>query len=185
MRFKLFVFIGCLLLSKNANAQNGSVSIQPIYDTQVHLAPSGDNFCELLMQLVSDASSGFSRAKGKQIETDANTEIWSANMGLPGAKTSSLIFTTLWQYEGVVYQGPSVDDIRVYYDKYKKLLDACLSSTGYDANSEKNMEPKLEKYPQQAYYKPSGEGARITMKADNADNTGTYTLTVNVFQVAR
>ncbi len=100
------------------------------------------NFCVVLTQLVNDASGDFSRAKGKEIEVHSDISIWTTNMGLPGMVTSSLLFTTSWQYEGVIYQGSSVKDMQTYYDRYKKLLEGCLPVKGYFLSSEANTEPQ-------------------------------------------
>ena len=183
MKLKYCLVVLCSLLTFNAIAQNGSVSITPIYDTVAKTDMAGDgNFCSALKQLINDANKGFARAKGKEIEVHAETAIWSSNMGIPGAKTSSLIFTSSWQYEGVMYLGNSAADMRSYYDKYKKLVSGCLQDEGYDLKTEKNMEPKLNSYPELIYSKPSWEAPRVTMKVEYTENTGTYTMSVNVWQ---
>ena len=185
MRLECFLFIGCVLLAFSADAQNGSVSIQPVYDKPAVKADetgAGD-FCKMIMKLAGDAPGNFTKTKGKEIEVHTEASIYSCNMALPGMVTSALIFTGSWQYEGIVYQGNSIEDMRIYYDKYKKLLDGCAAAQGYSlVDQQANADAKLNNYPGLYYRKPSKEGPFISMNVYYADNTGTYTLSVNVWQ---
>ena len=184
MILKYTLAVVCLILKINSIAQNGSVSILPIYDTtNISIEPNTDSFCVILNQIISDATGSFVHAKGKEIEVHSETSIWSSNTGLPGAVTSSLIFTTSWHYEGVIYMSNSADVVGAYYGKYKNLLEECLPAKGYHLSGEKNTEPKLEKYPNLVYTKSGKDKIpRITMEVDYSDNTGTNTLTINVWQ---
>ena len=183
---KYYLSIVCLLLTINSIAQNGSVSITPIYDTPVKSeTPAVNDFCGSMNQLINDAFGGFVKAKGKEIEVHSETAIWSSNMGLQGAVTSSLIFTISWHYEGIIYLGGSASDMATYYNKYKKLLGECLPGKGYDVSTEKNAAPKLGSYPGIIYSTPSGQAPRITMSVEYTESTNTYTLAVNIWQAMK
>lgn len=176
-----------LLLTVNVIAQSGSVYITPIYDTAAVIGEQGnDNFCEQLVQLWADASSGFVKSKGKEIEAHSEEVIWSSNVGLPGTVTSSLIFTKSWRFEGLMYLGTSEEDMKIYYDKYTKVLDSCLLAKGYALSIEDNKDKRVEKY-RRLVYSRQGEKKKehvpqISIDVEYAENTGIYSIAVNVWQ---
>jgi hypothetical protein len=177
-----FILTGYLLiLALCVRAQDGSVTITPIYDDE-YLA---QNFCSGVMQLLGDAANKFGKTKGKEIETHGDVAIWSSNTGMPGAITSSLLFTTSWRYEGVVYQGASEMELRAAHKKYNDLLAKCMEGKGYFASSEQNADPKLESFPALAYTK-SAEGKQhspyASLVTTYVEQTNTYTLSVNIWE---
>ncbi len=179
---KQFCIAGLVaLFTYSASAQDGSVSITPIYDEEY----VAQNLCGALVNLAADAIKGFPKAKGKEVETIGNVTMWTSNVGLPGVITSSLLFTGSWQYEGVVYQGASAQDWHSVYDRYKRLLKSCLQDKGYDEVPIKNTTDGLDAYPELVYKKPSGDAATISLKIDKAAATSLYVLTLNVWQAGK
>lgn len=151
-----------------------------------------DMLCGTLMQLINDAANDFEKAKGKVIESIASGTRWTSTTGVPGAITSSLTHSaTKWQYEGIVYQGNSKDDVKEAYEKYKGTLDNCLASKGYVVSSNKNTSPKLENYPEYKYTRGNDkssvaakEGKHNPRAAVNVEYTAgadIYVVTVNIW----
>jgi len=167
-----------VLFTFSVVAQDGKVMITPIYDEGY----VEQNLCGSLVNLASDAVKGFTKAKGKEVETIGNVTMWTSNVGLPGVITSSLLFSGVWQYEGVIAQNTSADDLSAVYKRYRTLLRNCLSDKGYDEVATKNTADGLEQYPELIYKKPSGAAAPVSLKIDKASTTGIYVLTLNVWQ---
>jgi hypothetical protein len=153
-----------------------------------------DNFCDVLTQLMKDASGNFERIKGKSIETVSNNTRYTSMGGIPGAITSCLIHSPAkWQYEGILFQGSSKDDLKTAFDKCKKSLDNCLIAKGYAMSLNKNGASKQDSYPEYSYAKTTdGSGAssakdsknsgpRATLDVDYTAGADIYVLTLNVW----
>jgi len=73
------------------------------------------------------------------------------------------------------------------YSRYSGFVHDCMPARGYETKSlEKNGVAKLLNYPTLGYSRPAVQGAEVqpphvTLKADYADLTDTYTITITVW----
>ncbi len=213
MKGKYLLVIACMLVSLTSMAQRRKRSSPPpeettetrakaadpkaaataAQDTNRHveddvIPESTDFICSSLLTLMNDAANDFEHTKGKSIETVAAGTRWTAMGGVPGAITSSLLRAPArWQYEGIMYQGNSKDDMKEMYEKYKGILSSCLSAKGYTAGSGKNASSKLSDTPELKYTKSAADAKdakhnpRATINVDYTAGADLYVVTVNVW----
>ena len=214
MKGKYLLVIVLLLVSLNTMAQRRKRSSPPpeekteapvpvtnnlpAPDTTRHIIEDvipepPDYTCTALMQLVKEASNDFEKTKGKVIESIATGTRWTSTAGFPGAITTSLMHTaTKWQYEGVVYQGNSKDDMKEAVEKYKNTLSGCLSPQGFVMSSGKSATSKGDNNPEYKYTravdKSSADGPRdskhnprATLNIEYTAGADIYVVTVNIW----
>jgi hypothetical protein len=182
---------------KDAATATDSLSGQGASESKIEeITPDQvDNFCSVLLQLMDDAAGNFERIRGKVIETVSNNTLYTSNGGIPGTITSSLIHSpSRWQYEGVLYQGNSKEEMQTVFDKNKRSLDNCLPAKGYRTGRNKNSSSKLEDFPEYNYSKADDDGGsssardgkhnnppHATLNVDYTAGTDIYVLTLNIW----
>lgn len=208
MKGKYLLVVVCMLVSLTSMGQRRKRRAQqqeqeqkteapaPVKDSTAAAAHVVDDIipentgyiCTALVQLMNDATNDFEHTKGKSIETVAAGTRWTSMGGIPGSITSSLLRTPArWQYEGIVYQGNSREDMKEAYEKYKGIFSPCLSAKGYTMSTGKSTSGKSEGYPECKFakdkegVKDSKHNPRATINVDYTAGADLYVVTVNVW----
>jgi hypothetical protein len=136
--------------------------------------------CNALNQFITEAALNFVHIKGNVIDNTKDGTIYSATRGLPGTITSSVVNEKGWSYEGIVYQGKNKEEISNTYTTYKRVLDKCMSATGYESKSEQNEAKGLEHYPTIKYSKQGSSVPYPALAVGYSDINAIYTVTISV-----
>ncbi len=173
---KYIIAVFCLLISISAPGQTKQV--QPKKSTV------SDGFCEAMMQFIADASSGFGQIKGKETESTSSSITYSVQKGMPGTTMSSIISDSVVRYEGILYQGVSVKELKEVYGNYKRQLSECLREQKYTTLEVSGDEKKLSECPLVVYVKPGdadpNRHGTVRLTADYSAVNNIYTLTLAI-----
>jgi hypothetical protein len=137
------------------------------------------NFENTLMGIVSHASSNFAAIKGKELESENSVTRYTVLRGVTGVKTASIVFDTVWRYEGVIYEDTSKSKFGNYYEEYAAHLAQSLPHSGYHLSKRKNVSEQLADYPDLSYRYQTGE-VTIELMGEYSSINGVYSLTVVV-----
>ena len=92
-------------------------------------------------------------------------------------------------YESAIVQSGTTEGLKSAYEKYKKMLDGCLSGKGYRPGTTDNFNPGLSDFRKVTFMpimsddpaKPVAQG-HVSMEVDFNKNIGVYTLLILIFE---
>lgn len=178
--FLLFLFVAVSYRSVGQKAADtvGHAKKLVNFDLQI----SGNDFCQMVIAFVGEAGENFENIKGKGIESDGSSVMYTALRGIPGSVMSNIVEDPeSTAYEGVLYQGKSKDEMAKVYGSYDVQIDNCLAHksgvTQKGTSVRTEDESGLEKFPNTVY----GMGkVSAGLKVDHSSINGIYTVTLYV-----
>jgi len=144
-----------------------------------------DAFCKAVTTIVKDAPNAFRNIKGK---ADQSGRIWACGIKVPGTIASRFVDAMGLFYEGGFFQTKNKEELKDAYEKYKTMLNNCLSAYGYTLTQVDNFYPGLADYKKLIFmieeYEPQGAKppAHITMEVIHSKELGNYAIVMYIFE---
>lgn len=154
-----------------------------------HAHAQNPDFCEGVVAVMNDAPNGFKNIKGRMLESNMNATMWKSTLQIPGTVGYRIVQSMGLFYEAGLLQTTSKDNLQPVYDKYKKLLNDCLSPLGYNLSTQDNFTAGISDFKKLVFMKEVNEGANtanlpshVTMEVTYSSQVGKFTIVLFIFQ---
>jgi hypothetical protein len=154
-----------------------------------HTYAQNPDFCEGVIVVLNDAPNGFKNIKGRMLESNMNATMWKSTVQIPGTVGYRIVQSMGLFYEAGLLQTTSKDDLRPVYEKYKKLLNDCLSPLGYILSTQDNFTAGISDFKKLVFIKEVNETtttadlpSHVTMEVTYSSQVGKFTIVLFIFQ---
>lgn len=149
------------------------------------------DFCKAVMAITHDAPNSFRNIKGTPFKAKG---MWESGIKVPGTIASCFVFTMGLYYEGAFFQTRNKEELKPAYEKYKALLNDCLTAKGYTLTAADNFYPGLGDFKKLIYMieekdepvdpkaKHTLPPAHISMEVEYNKEVGKYTIVMFIFE---
>ena len=154
----------------------------------VHAQPN--DFCSSLLAVLASAPKKFYDIKDTTIKANEYGIMWTTKLNIPGYLKCRLVSAMGIRYEAALLQTRSLQQLQESYNNYKKQINDCLKSKGYNLSSSDNFYPGLGDYKKLMYTKPAPADTssvtlpppHVSVEVDYYKGTRTYTVILNVWE---
>ena len=160
-----------------------------------------DDFCKAVTAIVNDAPFSFRNIKGAPLK---GLGMWECGIKVPGTIASRFVYAMGLCYEGAFFQTQNKEELKGAYEKYKAILQNCLTAKGYTMTAVDNFYPGLGDYKKLIFMleekdepvAPKSKGkptpkakskhalppAHFSMEVNYSKEVGKYTIGMFIFE---
>ena len=155
----------------------------------VQVGRAQEDFCEAVTAILRDAPNKFKNVRANLTQTSHGSEAYKSSIMVPGTITSRFVYSMGCFYEGALNQSKNLDHMKAAYDKYKGLLEKCLTPLGLNMRLNENFYPGLSEYKKVVFLPAYSKNTdfrklkgHISMEVDFSKETGLYTLIFYIYE---
>ncbi len=148
-----------------------------------------DEFCRAVSAITRDAPNQFRNVRGNALNAGLNAFIWASSIKVPGTINSRFVGSSGLFYEGALFQSKNKDEVAPAYDKYKSMLNECLSAKGYKMANHPNFYQGMTAYKKLVFMQEIDPGTKqvsppphITMEVTYNKDMSLYTIVFYIFE---
>lgn len=149
-------------------------------------AQDGD-FCGAITAILRDAPSQFRDVRSPEPDNSEGNVMYKCQIKVPGTFIARFVQAMGLFYEGGIKQARTAEELQPEFEKYKAMLNQCLSEKGYIMREVPNHNKGMEQFKKILFMPDFKSGdtpspGHAALEINQNKMTGLYTLIVFIYE---